>query len=109
MPHNSSITLKAVATKAINSEDHASSEPLLDLIEDVMRFTRQSRSNIYTMMREGRFPQQVSFGGKRVYWVHAEIVAWVEDQIRKARADIAGPKPPRFARELKGTFSRRAG
>ena len=109
MSHNSSTTLKAVATRAINSEDHASSEPLLDLIEDVKRITRQSRSNIYNLMRQGKFPQQVSFGGKRVYWVHAEVVEWVRNQIQEARTDTAAPKPPRFARERKGTFARRAG
>ncbi len=48
--------------------------------------TGLSRSSIYKLIAEGKFPRQVDLGGGRaVGWISSEIDSWVCDRIEKSR------------------------
>jgi prophage regulatory protein len=49
--------------------------------------TGLSRSTIYAMMAEGRFPKPIKIGLRAVGWSEAEIDTWLEG--RKALRDSA--------------------
>lgn len=53
--------------------------------KQVELITSLSRSSIYLLMSQGRFPKPIQIGDQRVAWVTAEINAWVEDRIQNAR------------------------
>ncbi len=53
--------------------------------KQVRQRTGLSRSTIYNRISEGRFPKQVSLGGRAVAWVDLEIDAWIADQIFQSR------------------------
>ena len=41
-----------------------------------------SRSSIYRLMREGRFPEPVRIGVRAVRWSEDEITSWLESRPR---------------------------
>lgn len=53
----------------------------------VLQATALSRSTVYAMMADGRFPKPVKLGERAVGWPEAEIDAWLES--RKAARDAA--------------------
>ena len=53
----------------------------------VVQTTALSRSTLYAMMADGRFPKPVKLGERAVGWPEAEITAWLEG--RKAARDAA--------------------
>ena len=50
-------------------------------LKEVMEMTAMSRSNVYKMMSEGRFPQSVSLGPRAVAWVESEVQDWILERI----------------------------
>ena len=40
--------------------------------------TGLSRSTIYALMAEGRFPKPIKLGERAVGWAEAEVSAWIE-------------------------------
>lgn len=59
--------------------------PRLISRKQVEIITSLSRSSIYLLMSQGRFPKPVQIADQRVAWVNAEINAWVEERIVNAR------------------------
>lgn len=53
----------------------------------VLEATALSRSTVYAMMAEGRFPKPMKLGERAVGWSEAEIAKWLES--RKAARDAA--------------------
>lgn len=51
-------------------------------LPDVERFTGLSRSAIYRLLAEGKFPQPVRIGLRTIAFVTAEIEAWLNGKIR---------------------------
>ena len=49
--------------------------------------TGLSRSTIYALMAEGRFPKPIKLGERAVGWAEAEVSAWIET--RMAQRDAA--------------------
>jgi len=47
----------------------------------VQDWTGLSRSTIYLMMREGRFPNSLSLGARSVGWLEADIQGWIESRV----------------------------
>ena len=56
-------------------------------LNDVKGLTALSRSTVYAMMADGRFPKPVKLGERAVGWPEVEITAWIES--RKAARDAA--------------------
>ena len=55
-------------------------------LPEVKDRTGFSRSMIYRMMRENRFPQAITlFGTRCVGWVESEIDTWVAEKIEAGR------------------------
>ena len=67
---------------------------LIRLLEVEQRFGL-SRSTIYRLMREDRFPLPIRVGPRAVRWSLAELEAWVAAQPRATGEDRRGPKPTR--------------
>ncbi|MEL7098553.1 MAG: AlpA family phage regulatory protein [Pseudomonadota bacterium] len=44
-----------------------------------------SKTEIYRRIADGRFPEPVRIGDRRIAFVEAEISAWISDQIEKSR------------------------
>jgi len=51
--------------------------------------TGLSRSKIYLLMGENKFPRQVRLGDRAVGWVDKEIDLWVENKINESRRECA--------------------
>ena len=51
----------------------------------VEQITSLSRSSIYLLMSENRFPKSIKIGNKRVAWVAEEINAWIDERIKNDR------------------------
>lgn len=56
-------------------------EPLLISIRDTCTLTSLSRATVNKMRARGQFPKAVTLAEKRIAFVRAEIVAWVEQRI----------------------------
>ena len=55
-------------------------------LPDVKAKTGLSRSTIYAMMAESRFPKPIKLSERAVGWAEAEITAWVESRIAQRNA-----------------------
>ena len=53
--------------------------------KQVEQITSLSRSSIYLLMSQDRFPKPIQIGDQRVAWVAIEINEWVNDRIQNAR------------------------
>lgn len=51
-------------------------------LEDVMAKVGLSRSSIYQMIREGKFPPQVQISQRCVAWQASSIDAWMQGRSR---------------------------
>ena len=56
-------------------------------LPDVKAQTGLSRSTLYAMMAEGRFPKPMKLGERAVGWSESEIATWLEG--RKAQRTAA--------------------
>jgi len=52
-------------------------------IREVMELTSLSKSYIYKLTAEGRFPERVSLvkGGTSVAWLKSEILEWIDERV----------------------------
>ena len=55
-------------------------------LPDVMAQTGLSRSTIYSLVSQQKFPKQIKLGPRAVGWVENEIVDWIEARIDNSRA-----------------------
>jgi prophage regulatory protein len=66
------------------SEKH---QKLLRLTE-VRSRVPYSRSTIYQLIKESKFPKPVSLGARAVAWLESDIDAWIEARIASERAEV---------------------
>jgi prophage regulatory protein len=57
----------------------------------VVRVVGLQRAAIYSLMREGRFPQAVRITARSVGWIESEIQEWLAEKVRE-RAAARKPK-----------------
>jgi prophage regulatory protein len=55
----------------------------------VIEKTGVARSTMYELIAKGEFPQQMKIS-RRVYWVEAEIVAWMAEHMNGSRVPKRG-------------------
>lgn len=48
---------------------------------EVQSETTLSRSQIYALMAEGKFPKPIRLGGNRIAWLRSEVFAWIDQRI----------------------------
>ena len=61
----------------------------LPQVKDLVGF--KSNSQIYALIKDGRFPQPVKIGGRAVAWVRAEIENWIAARIAASRPARSEP------------------
>ncbi len=54
-------------------------------LPEVVKMTGLSRSAIYALIAEGRFPAQINLGPRTVGWAEREINEWIEMRIAESR------------------------
>lgn len=54
--------------------------------KDVQARTGLSRSAIYALMSEGKFPKQISLTNRTVVWTSSSIDKWIAERIAAAKA-----------------------
>jgi prophage regulatory protein len=59
-------------------------EKIIKLFE-VQELTTHSRSTIYRLMNEGRFPSQIKLSKRSVGWVEQEVIDYLDDCINSRR------------------------
>ncbi|WP_079882764.1 helix-turn-helix transcriptional regulator [Vibrio parahaemolyticus] len=45
---------------------------------NVMSLTGLSKTSVYNLMQDGRFPKNIKIGGRTSRWVESEVLEWVE-------------------------------
>lgn len=70
---------------------HDDNNPTLVSLNEACRLTSLSRTAINRYRAEGRFPQPVPVGFRRIAFVRAEVVAWIKARIaeRPAKREAA--------------------
>ena len=59
---------------------------MLYRLPEVMARTGLSRSTIYAMMEQGKFPKPVKLNQRANGWVSAEIACWIDSRIAEREA-----------------------
>jgi prophage regulatory protein len=54
-------------------------------LPEVMHRTGLSRSAVYDLVRNGKFPSQIKLGPRAVGWVESELADWIEARIDESR------------------------
>lgn len=54
-------------------------------LSDVQHITSLSRSSIYRMASEGKFPKPIKLGARSSGWLSTEIEQWIEERILSSR------------------------
>ena len=57
-------------------------------LPDVIKFTGLSRSNIYKLIQEAKFPKPVSISERCVAWIERDVEEWIEEKINDQQAGM---------------------
>lgn len=68
---------------------HQSQQTRLLRRPEVEQRTGLKRSSIYSLMKEGAFPQSVALGQRAVAWVDSEISVWIDERINARQPKAA--------------------
>ncbi|OHY90174.1 transcriptional regulator [Vibrio rotiferianus] len=52
-------------------------------LKEVISKTGLSRSSIYSLIKEGRFPTSVPIGSRAVAWVESEVEEFLEESVQE--------------------------
>ncbi len=61
--------------------------PALISVNEAAKLTSLSRTSIFKLRSQGKFPKAVPLGEKRVAFVRAEVAAWIEARIASAQGE----------------------
>ena len=64
--------------------EHAAEIRLIRLPE-VQHLTGLSKSLIYLLIKQNKFPKQVELNTRTAAWLESEILAWIEERISLTR------------------------
>ena len=53
-------------------------------LKDILERIPVSRSQLYAMISEGKFPRQIKLGGSGAFWIEEETEAWIEAHMASA-------------------------
>jgi prophage regulatory protein len=53
-------------------------------MSDVIRATKLSKSTVYKLMTENRFPKNFKLSGRASGWIAADIYAWIYSKKNKS-------------------------
>ena len=97
VPHASTPT-KSVPTLAKRSRANflATLDPYHDRLmrrPEVQRTTGLSRSSLYRLIAEGRFPPSIRLSEKSVAWLASEVDGWIAERVTASRTKGVGLPP----------------
>ena len=76
----------------------------------VKQRTGFGRSQIYLLIKQGKFPKQIHIGSKSVAWLDSEVSEWMKERIRLSRNGLQPNSPPlQTGNQLKNRPSIRPG
>lgn len=55
-------------------------------LKDVINTTGLSRSSIYLLMRDDKFPRNILLGARSVGWTQLSIEQWIESRISASQS-----------------------
>jgi prophage regulatory protein len=55
-------------------------------LKEVVNRVGISKSNIYRLIPEGKFPRPIQLGPNSVAWLESEVSGWVNEKIERGRA-----------------------
>ena len=58
-------------------------------LADVRDRVPYSRSTIYQLIAQGKFPKPINLGARAVAWLESDIDAWIEARIQNGRAEVS--------------------
>lgn len=58
-------------------------------LTDVRARVPYSRSTIYQLISQGKFPKPICIGERAVAWLESDIDAWIEARIQSGRAGVS--------------------
>lgn len=58
-------------------------------IGEVSKLTTISKSHIYTLARQGKFPKPRKISVNTSVWLQSEILQWMEDQLGISSEEVA--------------------
>jgi prophage regulatory protein len=58
-------------------------------LKNVIEITGVSRSHIYALAQEGRFPKPVKLTERSSAWVASEVQEWIESRIQARDTEVA--------------------
>lgn len=61
--------------------------------KEVERLTALSRSRIYDLMKQGKFPKPVRLGKMSVAWQETEVREWIASRIADSRKTVGAVCP----------------
>lgn len=61
-------------------------------LPEVCKVTGMSRSTIYLMESQAKFPRRMRIGIRAVGWVEAEVQGWIADRVRPSRSTAHVPE-----------------
>lgn len=63
-------------------------------LPDVIAITRMSKTKIYNLMKDGKFPKSLKIHGKTRLWRKSDISEWIKDPENYRAADAANDSAP---------------
>jgi len=57
-------------------------------LPEVKAITGLSKSSLYVLIRENRFPSPVRLGSRAVAWVRSEVKQWAADRVTASRSGL---------------------
>jgi prophage regulatory protein len=58
-------------------------------LSEVRNRVPYSRSTIYQLISQGKFPQPINLGARAVAWLESDIDQWMTNRIGKSRAGVS--------------------
>jgi predicted DNA-binding transcriptional regulator AlpA len=68
-----------MAVKTISNEER------FIRLHEVLDMTGLSRSTLYSLVSEGKFPEPVGIGGRSKAWLLSETTSWMQERIKRSR------------------------
>jgi len=56
--------------------------PRLISLREVEQQTSLSRSTLYELIRNRKFPAQIRVTKRRIAWIQSEVVSWIDSRVR---------------------------
>lgn len=58
-------------------------------LKELIKLTGLSRSHIYSLAQQGKFPKPVKLSERSSAWVESEVQEWIESRIKARDEEVA--------------------